>query len=295
MSRIRQLSVPISILLIALIFIIAEEPAGAQMSLPDGVKFVDPSSVLRAGGAEYTITVQLKIHDADYPLNGIGVYFESTNPSVLDIGRGTFVMTDSSGRASLNVVTGPNTGNVTVTAVLMSTDGDVRASKNYTVKGFGNVSGTVVDAAGKGIPGASVTLYLLNNSSKSSIVQVPGNPATTAGADAAVPGFYAINDVPYGSYYLEAIKDNQIAALTLTLASTDVSGNIALQGYYLPTPAPTPAPTLEPTPTATPVPPTPTPGAKSTGDPLKQAAWIIGAAIVLAVIIVAVQLMRKKR
>jgi hypothetical protein len=278
-----------------MIFIVAEWPAGAQLSLPDGVKFVDPSSELRAGGAEYTIAVQLTIRDADYSLNGVGVYFESDNLAVLDIGRGTYVITDSHGRASLNVTTGPDPGNATVTAVLMRTDGDVRASKNYTVKGYGNVSGTVVDAMGKGIPDVTVTLYMLNDSSKSSIVSVPGNPATTAGADEAVPGFYVINDVPYGSYYLEAIKENQVAAMNLTVAHPEESGNIALQGYYLPTPTPTPAPTPEPTPTVTPAPPTPTPGPKSAGDPLKQAAWIIGAAIVLAVIIVAVQLMRQQK
>jgi hypothetical protein len=294
LSRIRQLSVPICILLIALIFIMAEWPAGAQLSLPDGVKFVDPSSTLRAGGAEYTITVQLMIRDADYPLNGIGVYFESDNLAVLDIGRGTYVITDSNGRASLNVTTGQDPGNATVTAVLMSTDGNVLASKDYSVEGFGNVTGTVVDATGKGIPDAMVTLYLLNNSSKSGIVQVAGNPAITSGADAAMPGVYVINDVPYGSYYLEATKGNQIAAMTLTVEHPEVSGNIALKGYYLPTPTPTPAPTPEPTPTVTPAPPSPTPGAKSTGDPLKQVAWIIGTAIVLAVIIVAVQLMRQK-
>lgn len=296
MSLIRQFSAPCALAIIALFAVMTAMPAGAQISLPDGVKFVDASSELRAGGAEYTITVQLKIRDADYPLNGIGVYFESDNRSVLDISRGTYVVTDSSGRAYLNVTTGQNTGYATITAVLMSTDGNVRASKTYAVMGFGNVSGTVVDVDGKGIPDATVTLYLLNNSSKSVILQVAGNPATTSGADSATPGAYTISDVPYGNYYLEAIKENQINGMTISVASLSVNGNIALQGYSVPTPTPTPAPTPEPTPSVTPVPASPTPGPKeSTGDSLKQVAWIAGAAIVLAAIIIAVQLMRQKK
>ncbi|MGA9139706.1 MAG: carboxypeptidase-like regulatory domain-containing protein [Methanocella sp.] len=296
MSLIRQFSIPFAMALAALFVITAAMPAGAQITLPDGVVFTDPASTLRAGGAGYTITVQLKIHNADYPLNGIGVYFESNNLQILDISRGTFAVTDSSGRASLNVTTGPETGNVSVSVVLLSTDGDVRASKTYTVLGLGNISGTIADKSGKGIPGAVVTLYTLNNSSKGSIVQMAGNPATTSGADSALPGAYILNDVPYGTYYLEAVKDDQVANLTLSVSHPSESADITLSGYSPPTPTPTPSPTPEPTSSVTPVPASPTPGAKkSTGDSITQLAWIAGVAIVLAAVIIAIQLMRQKK
>jgi hypothetical protein len=296
LSLIRQFSTPFSMAMAALFVITAAMPAGAQISLPDGVVFIDPSSTLRAGGAGYTITVQLKIHDADYPLNGIGVYFESDNLQVLDISRGTYAVTDSNGRAYLNVTTGTNTGNVTVSVVLMSTDGNVRAWKTYAVIGLGNVSGTVVDKSGAGIPGAVVTLYTLNNSSKGDIVQMAGNPATTSGPESATPGAYSINDVPYGTYYLEAVKEDQVANITLSVSHPSETANFALPEYSLPTPTPTPAPTPEPTPSVTPVPVSPTPGPKkSTGDTMTQLAWMAGVAIVLAAIIIAIQLMRQKR
>ncbi len=292
MSLIRQYSVSFILAMAALFMITAGIPADAQVTLPNGVVFADSASTLRAGGAEYTITVQLKIDKADYPLNGIGVYFESSDLTILDISRGTFTVTDSSGRAYLNVTTGQKTGNVTVSVVLMRTDGDVRASKTYTVAGFGNVSGTVIDATGEGIPGAVVTLYQLNNSSKGASLQVAGNPANTSGADSATPGVYSINDIPYGTYYLEAVKENQINGITLSVSNLSERADIALSGYTPPTPTPTPSPTPEPTPSVT---ASPTPAQKeSTGDSGKQLAWIAAVALALSAIIVATRLLRKK-
>jgi hypothetical protein len=119
LSLIRHFSALSALAIAALFMVTTAIPACAQVSLPTGVEFVDPSSALRTGGAEYTITVQLKIQDADYPLKGIGVYFESDNLQILDISRGTYVVTDSNGRASLNVTTGPDTGNVSVSVVLL--------------------------------------------------------------------------------------------------------------------------------------------------------------------------------
>ncbi len=202
-------------------------------------------------------------------------------------------MTDANGRASLNITTGQSYGNVTITATLLSPDGNVRASKTYAVNAAGSVTGTVVEDSGRRIPGATVTLYSVENGEKGAVVPLPGNPTTTS-----EDGSYVFEKVPYGSYVIGAAIADKNASYNLSVADPTQSQALLIPGYAAatPTPTPTPAPTEEPTPTVTPVPASPTPAPKTpTGDTTKQLMWIGGIAVVLAVIIIGVQLLRQRK
>ncbi|HUL62369.1 MAG TPA: carboxypeptidase-like regulatory domain-containing protein [Methanocella sp.] len=279
----------------------APETAQAQTVMPDGIAFVGGPPVLQAGGATYRIDVQLTIRGANYSGNNFGVYFLSDDQGLVSIPWGTAAVSDDDGRASLNVTTGPGAGNVTLTAALLRPDGTVRASKVYRVVGFGNVTGIVTDAAGKGIPGATVTLYAINDSARGEKVPTAGNPATTAGRDAAVPGLYSFGNVPFGTYLIEAAVDGHAANVTCTVSHPAESADINIPGYVATTPTPSPSATPTPSPTATNVPASPTPSPSSTatktptGDETRQIVWIGAVALVLAALIIGIQLLRKSK
>lgn len=261
--------------------------------LPDSLIFVDNMPYLEAGGNHYTIDIQVMYHGINVSETYTRVYFKSDDPSLVDIPAATSVVTDANGRATLNITTGQSYGNVTITATLLSPDGNVRASKTYAVNAAGRVTGTVVEDSGRRIPGATVTLYTSENGVKGAVVPLPGNP-TTASED----GAYVFEKVPYGSYVIGAAIDDKDASYNLTVADPTQSQALLIPGYAAatPTPTPTPAPTEEPTPTVTPVPASPTPAPKTpTGDTTKQLLWIGGIAVVLAVIIIGIQMLRQKK
>ena len=201
-------------------------------------------------------------------------------------------MTDTNGSASLNITTGQSYGNVTITASLLSPDGNVRASKTYAVNAAGSVTGTVVEASGRRIPGATVTLYTQVNGGKGAVVPLSGNPTTPRkrGHKSSRRCLTARTD--------RAEIADKNASYNLTVADPTQSLAILIPGYAAatPTPTPTPAPTEEPTPTVTPVPASPTPAPKTpTGDTTKQLMWIGGIAVVLAVIIIGIQMLRQRK
>ena len=292
MSRIRQLPVIVVLVILAFLLLPAVPLASAQAILPDSIAFIDGPATLQAGG-NYTIDIQLLIRGANYSGNNYGVYLQSSDSSLIDLPRGSSIVTDASGRASFNFTAGVGYGNVTITAALLSPDGSVRASKLFAVKAGGNVSGTVVEAGGRRIPGATVTIYNMENEVKGSILQVDGNPTT-----ASDEGTFAFVAVPYGSYLIEADIAGQNSSSGLIVSSPDESLSLAISGYTAPTPTPTPTPvpTEAPTATPTPVPATPTPAGKTpTGDTTRQLLWIGGVALVLTVLIVGVQWLRQKK
>jgi hypothetical protein len=291
------LSAIISIAILAVFLLPAIQQAFTQAVQPDGIVFVNGPAVLETGGKSYVIDIQLTIQGANYSGNYFGIYFQTSDPLLVDIPQGSSVVSDSKGRASYNITTGQGYGNVTITASLLSPGGSVRSSKTYLVTASGNVSGTVVEASGKRISGATVTLYSLENGEKGSAVPIAGNPATSV-----EQGTYAIESVPYGSYVIEAAIDGQNGTANLTVSSPDQSMAIAIPGYVAPvptstpTPEPTAAPTEQPSPTVTPVPASPTPVPKTpTGDTTKQLVWIVAIALVLTAIIVGVQLLRQRK
>jgi hypothetical protein len=262
---------------------------------PDEIQFVGGPDVLLAGGNNYTIDFQLTLRGANYSGNNFAIFLQTSNSSLVDIPSGTSIAMGTGGRASYNLTTGQGFGNVTITAALSSPDGSIRSAKTYLVTAFGDVRGKVVDDNGNGIPGATVTLYSPGNGEKGSALPVAGNPVTTSGQ-----GAYAIYDVPYGSYVIEAIIDGRNASLNLTVPHTAGDADLTIAGYIAPTPTPSPTPTAvpseEPSPTVTPVPASPTPAGKTpTGDMTKQLIWIGGITLVLAVIIIGVQLLRQKK
>lgn len=274
--------------LMAVLLLAQALPAASQLALPTGVTFVEAPDRLRAGGSEYTLVVQLLTNDAFYPRPGTGVYIISSDSSLVDIAVGTFVVTDEQGRAYYTITTGQGQGNVSITAVLLNLNGNMRASRTFQVMGLGNVSGAVTDAAGVAVPGATVAVYQLSNGTKGQETDIP---AVTTDEQ----GQFTLSDVPYGEYYVEAGIEGQAAGAALTVDEPDEGLPIAIEGYTIATPTPgptaTPEPTAEPSPTATPT-ATPAPGI---GDSTIQAAWIIAAALGLAAVIVAVQLWRERK
>jgi hypothetical protein len=295
LSRIWLLFAIVTVAFLAVFSLPAVQPAHSQAVLPDSIMFVGGQPVLQAGGNNYTIDIQLMIRGANYSGNNFGIYFRASDLSLIDIPEGSSIVTDSNGRASLNITTGQGYGNVTITASMLSPDGSVRASKTYAVMAAGNVTGTVVEASGRRISGALVTLYTLENGEKGSALTLTGNPVSTTDE-----GSYAIENVPYGSYVIEAAVDDQNASYNVTVAAPTQSLAIAIPGYTAPTPTPTPEPTLAPTevpsPTVTPVPASPSPAGKTpTGDTTRQLLWIGGIALVLAIIIIGAQWLRHKK
>ncbi len=295
MSRLRLLSVIISVTFLAVFLLPASQQAYTQAVLPDEIRFVGGPDVLLAGGNNYTIDLQLMLKGTNYSGNNFGIYFQTSNHSLIDILPGSSQVSGTDGRASYNITTGQGFGNVTITATLLSPDGSIRSAKTYLVTAYGNVQGSVVDASGNGIAGATVTLYSIENGEKGSALSVAGNPAT-----ASEQGAYDFENVPYGAYVLEAVIDGSNASLNLTVPHPAGAADLTIPGYIAstptPSPTPTPVPSEEPSPTVTPVPASPTPAGKTpTGDTTKQLMWIGGIALVLAVIIIGVQLLRQRK
>jgi hypothetical protein len=271
--------------------------ASAQAIMPDDIVFVDGPTVLQSGSVNYTVDMQLTLRGANYSGSNFAIYLVSSDSSLAVITSGMSVVSDPAGKASFNLTTGNGYGNVTVTASMLSPDGNVRASKTFVVTATGKVTGTVVEAGGRRISGATVTLYSLADEQKGSAVQISGNPATATGE-----GTYTFENVPYGSYVIEAVKEGYNGSANLTVASQEQSATVTIAGYMAPTPTPTPTPepTLtpseQPSPTATPVPPIPSPGAKTpTGDATKQLIWIVAIALVIAALIIGIQLLRQRK
>ena len=145
------------------------------------------------------------------------------------------------------------------------------------------------DGAGQGVPGANVTLYLLNNSTKGAAAGIP--------PEAAGPhGEFRLENVPYGTYYVEAAVQNHRAGGVATLDRPEATVDITISDYLIATPtaSPTPGPSATPGPSITPTPtasPTPVPSATTgIGDTAGQGRWMLLAAVLLAAIIVAVGL-----
>ena len=85
MSRLRLLSVIISVTFLAVFLLPASQQAYTQAVLPDDIQFVDGPDVLLAGGNNYTIDLQLTLKGANYSGNNFGIYFQSSNPLLVDI------------------------------------------------------------------------------------------------------------------------------------------------------------------------------------------------------------------
>lgn len=117
------------------------------------------------------------------------------------------------------------------------------------------IRGTVTDANGVNVTGATVILYQDGQE-----FACPGNPATT---DAN--GYYEFTGLAAGAYSVQADKGGYYSsAITVSLSDIDQEANLYIPGYDSRAATPTvPAyVTPAPTPTPTPAPPTPTPTAK---------------------------------
>lgn len=293
MSYIRLLSVIIVVALLAVVLLPATRPAFSQVIIPDGIAFVDGPATLESGGRDYVINLQVTFRGANHSGSYLGIFLRTSDPSLVQITDATSILSDWNGRASFNITTGEGYGNATITASLLKPDGSIQASKTFIVTAYGNVTGIVIDSAGRPVPGAAVTLYGIINGEKGPALQAMGNPATATGE-----GTYAFERVPYGPYVIEAAIDGYNGSANLTVSGQNQSMPVIIPGYIAPTPTPEPtaAPTGQPSPTATPVPAGPSPGAKTpTGDTSRQFAWIVAIALALAAILIGVQWLRERK
>lgn len=242
MSRMLLFTIILSI--ISCLFV---SPSMAQTVMPTGIEITDQMSDL-AVGQKYTITAQITLDGGPYPLNGTRVYFTTGNSSVATIDTDDFVLSNPDGKATVNL-TAINPGDVTIKAYAISSKSSIFDSKNFRVSGFGSISGLITDKAYGGIEGATVTLYYLDNNNKGSLVQVADNPQTTSDDVVGTAGLYRFQNVPQGSYYVEATIDGKSGHSIVRDTADGQSVNIHIEDYST-APEVTPAPTVEATPTA---------------------------------------------
>jgi hypothetical protein len=245
-------------------------------------------------GQNYTIMMQVLLGGGDYPKGSIGIYLVSNNTSVLDIPDSAMAATNSSGIALYNLTPDQvKPGNAMVTAILLDKRTGVRASKNYTIVNTGNITGTVTDSAGEPVQVARVTAYQPVNGTMQ-FYPASGNPTYSATNTTGLPGTFRITGLPYGTYYVEASFAANTFSVNYTVNGVEKPVTIALAGYTIATPTPLPTPTTVPSATATTV-ATPTPAPTPSGDRSKQVLWIGALAIVLAIIIIAVVVLTRKK
>lgn len=291
MSQLRTVTLALVLLIAFLVSTVA--PVWAQSPFPDGVRFADNQTMIQSG-QNYTIVLQVLLDGGDYPRGSIGIFLVSNNTSVLDIPDSAMVATNSSGVALYNLTPDQvKPGTAMVTAILLDKRTGIRSSKNYTIVNTGNITGIVTDSAGEPVQVARVTAYQPVDGTMQ-IYPAEGNPTYSATNTTGVPGTFQIASLPYGTYYVEASFADNTSGINYTVDGAEQPVTIALSGYTIATPTPLPTPTAEPSATATPA-ATPTPAPTPSVDSSKQVMWIGALAIILAVIIVAVVVLTRKK
>lgn len=286
-------------LLLSAVFLVCTASQGwAQSPFPDGVRFVDNGMPVQAG-QNSTITLQVLLGGGDYPRGNIGIFLQTDNNSVLNIPETAMVVTNQSGIAQYNLTSDEvKPGTATVTAILLDRRTGVKASKTYVIAQTGYINGTVADMAGVAIPEASVTIYHLVNGTNQ-LFPIEGNPTVTTSNESGTPGTFGFAGIPYDSYYVEAVMGDKQTGVNYTLNEMAQPVYIVIAGYSVATPTPVPTATPEPTISASASPTdtlTPTPAPVQTSENSdKQVLWIGGLALVLAIIIIAIVALTRKK
>ncbi|WP_424356984.1 carboxypeptidase-like regulatory domain-containing protein [Methanocella sp. MCL-LM] len=285
--------VTLALILLTALFYCSVAPGWAQSPFPDGIRFADTETSIPAG-QNYSLVMQVLLDGGDYPRGSIGIYLVSNNSSVLDIPDSAMVATNQNGTAIYNLTYDQvKPGTAMVTAILLDKRTGTRVSKNYTIVNTGNITGIVLDSAGEPVPVAKVTLYQPVNGTMQ-IYPVAGNPTYSASNATGLPGSFSLAKIPYDTYYLEASFADQASGINYTLDGSGQPVNVTIAGYTIATPTPAATPTAVPSPTAAAT-ATPAPAPTPSGDSSKQVLWIGGLAIVLAIVIVAIVLLTRKK
>lgn len=283
----------ITLFLLTMLVVCSSAQIWAQSPFPDGIRFADNGTVIRAG-QNYTIVAQVLLGGGDYPKGNIGVYLETDNASVINLPETAMAVTNQNGTAAYNLTADQvKPGTAKVTAILLDKRTGARTSKSYTIARIGNLTGTVSDMGGVPVEGASVTLYQSVNGTMQ-VFPATGNPSVTASNSTGAPGSFEFTGIPYGDYYVEAGIAGKTTGVNYTFNDLSQPVYILMGGYSVATPTPLPTPTAAPSAQATATPaPTPTPASQS--DNSKQVIWIGGLAVILAVIIIAIVVLTRKK
>lgn len=283
----------LTLFLLTLLVVCSSVQICAQSPFPDGVRFADNGTVIRAG-QNYTIVVQALLGGGDYPKGNIGVYLETDNASVIDLPETAMAVTNQNGTAAYNLTADQvKPGTARVTAILLDKRTGIRSSKVFTITRIGNLTGNVSDMRGVPVEGASVTLYLSVNGTMQMFPDA-GNPTVAAGNATGAPGSFEFTGIPYGDYYIEAGMADKTTGVNYTFNDLSQPVYILMGGFSVATPTPLPTPTPAPSAQATATPaPTPTPASSS--DNSKQVIWIGGLAVIFAVIIIAIVVLTRKK
>jgi hypothetical protein len=113
--------------------LVVSGPAQAQTSpiTPDGIAYLSEADTLTAGKT-YTITVQILYAGGQLKSEGVRVYYQASDNSIIPAELGTYALTDKNGIANYTVTPG-KTGNVTLTATAMNTNSGISAVKKFHI------------------------------------------------------------------------------------------------------------------------------------------------------------------
>jgi hypothetical protein len=98
---------------------------------PDGIAYLSEADTLTAGKT-YNITVQILYAGGQLKSEGVRVYFQASDTSIIQAELGTYALTDKDGIANYTVTPG-KTGNVTLTAMAMNTNSGISAVKKFHI------------------------------------------------------------------------------------------------------------------------------------------------------------------
>jgi len=120
----------------------------------------------------------------------------------------------------------------------------VIASAPAIAQEYGSITGIVTSANNQAIPGAIVTLYVMEDG-EPVFAAVPNNPQPTSDFSSSLPGAYAFTGVPPGTYNITAMWNDSWFFTQVNLTGGTTTANIVIPAYVdvLSIPSPTPVPT----------------------------------------------------
>ncbi len=208
------------------------------------------------------ITAQLYLNGAPYRVANVPITFSSDNDTVAVLEPNRTRPSDASGQAKILLIANNTAGRVNITAKSMIIPGhELSDTCTVRVVGWGTVSGIVTDQNRRGIPDATVTLWLWNGTANAQKLAARDNPQLSNDGRTAAPGMYTFVYVPVGSYNVTAEKEGHVYYRLFDMHEGEgtVTANVAIPDYsYVPSPAPAPEPSATPAPSTTATPkPTP--------------------------------------
>lgn len=168
-------------------------PVLAQMSEipPNGIAYLGEADTFTAGRT-YNITVQIMYAGGPLKSEGVRVYFQASDTSIIPAELGTYVLTDMNGVANFTVT--PNrTGDVNLTATALSTKSGVSVDKRFHV-----IEGAVATPTATPLPSPSPSPTPTPGASATATA-VPSVEPTPAATPTIVPTITAAPTGPSSS------------------------------------------------------------------------------------------------